>query len=73
MSRISRRSGATAVEFALTLPVLVLTTGAVFDYGLFTYRQNTLAHALRDAVRIGIMGDPNVDSSDPKYPTKIAN
>ncbi len=68
-----RRRGSNAIEFGLTLPVMIVAAGGVFDYGAYTYRQNTLVHAVRDAVRIGITGDPNLDEGDPLYPVDLAN
>ena len=68
-----RRRGSNAIEFGLTLPVLIVAAGGVFDYGTYTYQQNAMVHAVRDAVRIGITGDPNLDPTDDLYPVKLAN
>jgi hypothetical protein len=56
------RRGSTAIEFALSVPVLFLLLGAVVDYGLYMFRFNQLNHALHEATRYGITGNPDADA-----------
>ncbi len=45
--------GQSLVEFALTLPVLLLILMAIFDMGRAVYTQNVLTHAVREGARYG--------------------
>lgn len=50
-----RRTGASAVEFALTLPVLVTLLSAVADYGWYFFQRTTVVNVARDATRLGVV------------------
>jgi Flp pilus assembly protein TadG len=55
LSLFARESlGQSLVEFALTLPVLVLILMAIFDMGRAVFVQNVLANAVREGARYGI-------------------
>jgi hypothetical protein len=47
------RRGSQAIEFALILPVLLLLTAGIVDYGLFFTDRLTLIAAARDGARAG--------------------
>lgn len=64
-----RRSGAVAVEFALTLPLLFTLVVAVVDYGWFFVRQAAVVDAARDAVRMGVTA---VRDEDPRLVAEAA-
>ncbi len=49
--------GASAVEFAIILPVLVLLVGAIIDFGFVFAQQLALNNGTRDAARTAIV-DP---------------
>lgn len=52
MPRIARDcSGASAVEFGLIAPVLVMTVMGALEYGLLIYTQAAMQHSARDSVR----------------------
>ncbi|MEO7858934.1 MAG: TadE/TadG family type IV pilus assembly protein [Nitrospirales bacterium] len=48
-------SGASAVEFALLLPVLVLILFGIIELGLALYQQSILTNASREGARLGIV------------------
>jgi len=48
--------GASALEFALVLPALVLLVLGVLEYGLVLFLRVSLDHALGEAARFGITG-----------------
>jgi hypothetical protein len=48
--------GASAVEFGLVLPLLVLIIGAIIDFGFAFNAQVGLAHAAREGVRVASLG-----------------
>ncbi len=58
-----RRAGA-AVEFALTLPVLLLLLAGVVDYGWYFFVQSAVLNAAKDAVRMGVVAEAGEDPGD---------
>jgi hypothetical protein len=65
ISQISRRPGdrgATAVEFALLLPVLLLTLFGLIDFGRALNAQITLTQAAREGARLAALNQPDVVS-----------
>jgi len=48
-------SGASAVEFALLLPVLMMILFGIIEFGLALYRQAILTNASREGARLGIV------------------
>ena len=50
--RAGRRRGQTLVEFALVLPVFLLTLFGLIDMGRFVYLNSTLSQAAREAARV---------------------
>lgn len=50
------KSGATAVEFALVLPVLLLVLVAIFVYGLYIATSHSVAQLAADAARATVAG-----------------
>lgn len=51
--RVARR-GATALEFALLLPVFTAILFAVMEYGWIFYQQSNVVAATRDALRVAV-------------------
>ena len=48
-------SGASAVEFALLLPVLMMILFGIIEFGLALYQQAVLTNASREGARLGIV------------------
>jgi hypothetical protein len=48
-----RRRGVAAIEFALTLPLLLLIAFSIAELGLLMHRNQQVSRAARDACRIG--------------------
>ena len=53
--RLRSESGASAVEFALLLPVLMMVLFGIIEFGLALYRQAILTNASREGARLGIV------------------
>ena len=53
---ICARSGNSSVEFALVLPLFLLLTFGVLDFGRLFWTQETLSYALREAGRYAVTG-----------------
>ena len=57
------RRGVAAVELALTLPIVVMLTSAVIDYGLFLRSLATVNNAVREGARAGVRVPAGADPS----------
>ena len=53
----SRDRGASAVEFALVLPILLLLVLGIIEFGRAYHLQTTLSNAARDGVRVMALQD----------------
>ena len=60
--RQARDRGATAVEFALLLPLLLLIVFGIIDFGRALNAQITLTQAAREGARLAALGEANVAS-----------
>jgi hypothetical protein len=54
-SLLSRQSGATAVEFAVVLPLLLVLIFGIIEFGLFLFNRQVINNAVREAARAGIV------------------
>lgn len=61
--------GQSLVEFALTLPLLLLFIAGVFDLGWAIYAKNTIADAAREGARAGIISS----TTDSTIRTRVRN
>jgi len=52
----SKEQGATLVEFALILPILILFIFAIVDFGRYFFIQHTLQYATREGMRLALVG-----------------
>jgi Flp pilus assembly protein TadG len=59
--KINDRKGASAIEFAIILPVLVLLLFGALEYGLLIYNQQVITNACREGTRAGITGAADTD------------
>ena len=48
------RRGASALEFALTLPIVMAVLTGILEYGWYLFQLSNVVHALRDGTRIGV-------------------
>jgi Flp pilus assembly protein TadG len=53
--------GATAMEFALLLPVFILVLAALLDFGRAVFTQVTITNAAREGARVAIGGAGSAD------------
>jgi Flp pilus assembly protein TadG len=51
---MSQRRGASALEFALTLPIVMAVLAGILEYGWYLFQLSNVVHALRDGTRIGV-------------------
>jgi Flp pilus assembly protein TadG len=54
MQKLNER-GASAVEFALLLPLLMMILFGIIEFGMALYRQAILTNASREGARLGIV------------------
>jgi Flp pilus assembly protein TadG len=47
--------GASAVEFAIILPILLLILFGIIEFGFYIYNQQMLTNAAREGARVGIV------------------
>jgi Flp pilus assembly protein TadG len=53
--RLSSQGGASAVEFALVLPLLIVITFGIIEFGIYLYNQQVITNASREGARAGIV------------------
>lgn len=53
--RMFNERGASAVEFALVLPLLMMILFGIIEFGIALYRQAILTNASREGARVGIV------------------
>ena len=61
---IKNQNGATAVEFALILPLLILILFGIIEFGLLLYNQQVITNAAREGARAGVIV---------RYPDRLSN
>jgi uncharacterized membrane protein len=55
---LANRSGSIAAEFALVVPILLLLTFSIIEFGRFMWTQNVLQSAVEDAARCSALNRP---------------
>lgn len=65
MSRMERRRGSAAVEFAVTFPIMLLIVLGMIETSLHIHEVYTVERAARDACRVGalVQEGPNPDGT----------
>ena len=59
----SSQKGASLVEFALVLPLLMLILWGIIEFGLLLYNKQVITNASREGARAGIVAaNPRVGS-----------
>ena len=61
----NREKGASAVEFALVLPVLILILFGIIEFGFIIYDKAVITNASREGARTGIVYRVDVGSGAP--------
>ena len=65
VKQIKDQNGASAVEFALILPFLILIIFGTIELGLYLYNKNVITNASREGARAGIVGrTPRLSNND---------
>jgi Flp pilus assembly protein TadG len=64
-------SGATAIEFALVLPVLILVVGGIFEGGLVLHTWGRMEHVGRQAARAVAVGAATEDEAESFIASKM--
>ena len=66
------QQGASAVEFALVLPLLLLLTFGIIEFGILLYDKAVITNASREGARAGIVFAADTDGNrDPKTEAEI--
>ena len=60
----NNESGATAVEFALVLPVILIFVFGIIEFGLLMFNKQVLTNACREGARLGTLVRENRDIED---------
>jgi Flp pilus assembly protein TadG len=72
--RPSSRQGQSIVEFAFVLPLLLLLTFGIIEFGFFVYNKQIITNAAREGARIGIIAtQPRVPATGADSITSIVN
>jgi Flp pilus assembly protein TadG len=64
--RVPARCGNSMVEFALVLPLFILLTFGILDFGRLFWTQETLSYALREAGRYAVTGQHMSNTNGPE-------
>jgi Flp pilus assembly pilin Flp len=65
VKQIKDQNGASAVEFALILPLLILILFGAIELGLYLFNKNVITNASREGARAGIVGRiPRLSNAD---------
>ena len=66
------QKGATAVEFAIVLPLLILLIFGMIEFGLYLFNRHVITNAAREGARAGIISRP-VRLSNEEIETVVLN
>jgi Flp pilus assembly protein TadG len=72
--RPASRQGQSIVEFAFVLPLLLLLTFGIIEFGFFVYNKQIITNAAREGARVGIIAtQPRVPASGADSITAIVD
>lgn len=63
MTKRRSQRGASAVEFALVLPILIVLLFGIVEFGLLMYNKAVITNASREGARAGIVFSPRPDET----------
>jgi len=59
----NKQKGATAVELAIVLPILILFIFAIIEFSLLLYNQTMITNSAREGARLGVVWAPKVNDT----------
>jgi Flp pilus assembly protein TadG len=67
MKHLKKNKGVSAVEFAIVLPILMIITFGIIEFGLLLFDKQVITNASREGARAGIVArfDPNTGEPNP--------
>lgn len=65
--------GASAVEFALVVPLLLVLLFGIINFGVLFSQQLTMNNSVREGARRAVVGDPNAPRSCAQIITSVRN
>jgi Flp pilus assembly protein TadG len=71
--RVADDSGASAVEFALVVPLLLLLVFGIINFGIIFSQQLTLNNAVREGARRAVVNDPGSPRSCDQILASVKN
>lgn len=71
--RVADDSGASAVEFALVVPILLLLVFGIINFGIIFSQQLTLNNAVREGARRAVVNDPGSPRSCDQILASVKN
>lgn len=72
MQRKNGRRGSNAIEFALTLPMVVMLLTGIMDYGFYFSQQQVVVHAARAGARRAAVSDPETENASEVAKAEVA-
>lgn len=69
-AKLESQKGATAVEFAMVLPVLILLILGIIEFSLLLFNKQVITNAAREGARAGIVQAPT-RVTEPEIITKV--
>lgn len=62
--KINSNKGASMVEFAILLPILLLLIFGIIEFGLLLFAKQVITNASREGARAGIVVSPRIPCTD---------
>jgi Flp pilus assembly protein TadG len=68
----ANEQGAELIEFAVALPILLMVTAGIVDFGFLMQRREVVANAAREGARVGLLPDFGIDDVTDRVNTYLA-